>query len=223
MSELCEDQKKGDFHIERAPGDKGILFHHRRQLADGQILFLVNTSIEHPSSGVVVSSLRGGSRAGTFTPGRSSPSQSQSSTPASRSNSICRPRAACCCSCRRSPSKPRSRTNLAATLTATGPLEIKRLEPNVLTLDYVDITAGGETKKDVYFYQANQFAWQKNGMDRDPWDSAVQFRASHQQESPRRQRLSSRYKFTIESAVPRNLAIVIERPDLYSSPAMART
>ena len=59
VSELCEDQKKGDFHIERAPGDKGILFHHRRQLADGQVLFLVNTSIEHPSSGVVVSSLRG--------------------------------------------------------------------------------------------------------------------------------------------------------------------
>ena len=41
------------------PGDQGILFHHRRQLADGQILFLVNTSIEHPSSGVVLSSLRG--------------------------------------------------------------------------------------------------------------------------------------------------------------------
>ena len=33
------------------------------------------------------------------------------------------------------------------TLAATGPLRIARLEPNVLTLDYVDITAGGETHR----------------------------------------------------------------------------
>ena len=33
------------FAIERAAGDKGILFHQRRQLADGELLLLVNTSI----------------------------------------------------------------------------------------------------------------------------------------------------------------------------------
>jgi hypothetical protein len=56
---------------------------------------------------------------------------------------------------------------------AGGPA-IRRLEPNVLTLDFVDITAGGESKLNAYFYEAQQFAFRKNGLDRNPWDSAVQ-------------------------------------------------
>src|ERR1039458_6824231 len=55
VAELQDNQKKEGFGIERAQGDQGILFHHRRHVADGEILFLVNTSIEHPSSGVVLS------------------------------------------------------------------------------------------------------------------------------------------------------------------------
>ena len=45
--------------IRRAPGDRGILFHHRRRFADGELLFLVNTSIEAPSSGFVESQVKG--------------------------------------------------------------------------------------------------------------------------------------------------------------------
>ena len=53
-------------------------------------------------------------------------------------------------------------------------MEIRRLEPNVLTLDYVDVTAGGETRTNQYFYAANQFAWQKNGMARDfSWERSA--------------------------------------------------
>ncbi|MGZ4987188.1 MAG: glycosyl hydrolase, partial [Limisphaerales bacterium] len=43
------------FAIERAAGDRGILFHHRRQLADGELLFLVNTSITTNSTGSISS------------------------------------------------------------------------------------------------------------------------------------------------------------------------
>ena len=39
--------------IRRAADDKGILFHQRRQLADGDLLLLVNTSIDAPSAGFV--------------------------------------------------------------------------------------------------------------------------------------------------------------------------
>jgi hypothetical protein len=95
-------------------------------------------------------------------------------------------------------------------------VEIRRLEPNVLTLDYVDITAGGETRSNQYFYAANQFAWQKNGMDRNPWDSAVQFKDELiAKKFPATSGFTASYHFTIESAVPADLAIVIERPDLY--------
>ncbi len=87
----------------------------------------------------------------------------------------------------------------------------------MLTLDYVDVTAGGETKKDCYFYPANQFAFQKNGMPRNPWDSAVQFKDELiTKKFPADSGFEATYRFTIADKVPANLAIVIERPDLYT-------
>jgi hypothetical protein len=50
------------FNIRRAAGDKGTLYHHRRKLADGEVLFLVNSSDKEPSSGVVVSPAQGAER-----------------------------------------------------------------------------------------------------------------------------------------------------------------
>src|SRR5262249_50745820 len=47
------------FRLEREAGNQGILLHHRRQLADGHLLFLVNTSAEHPARGTLFSSLKG--------------------------------------------------------------------------------------------------------------------------------------------------------------------
>jgi hypothetical protein len=78
------------------------------------------------------------------------------------------------------------------------------------------VTAGGETKQDLYFYQANQFVWQKNGLERNPWDSAVQFKDELIRKTfPPGSGFTASYKFNIEGAVPKDLAIVIERPDLY--------
>ena len=102
-------------------------------------------------------------------------------------------------------------------LAPAGPPEVRRLEPNVLTLDFVDVTAGGDTQHDVYCYAANQFVWRKNGMERDPWDSAVQYKDEliSKKFAPD-SGFEATYKFTLESAVPKNLTIVIERPDLYT-------
>ena len=216
VSDLREDQKRDGFRIERAPGDKGTLFHHRRQLADGQLLFLVNTSIEHPSSGLVVSSLRGAECWNRYT-GEIKPFPVAKLDTGISAKFDLPPSGSLLLFLSQKPVKAEFPHESAGTLTSTSPLEIKRLKPNVLTLDYVDITAAGETKKDVYFYQANQFAWKQNGMDRDPWDSAVQFKSELiSKKFPADSGFEAIYKFTIESAVPKNLAIVIERPDLYS-------
>ncbi len=39
-------------------------------------------------------------------------------------------------------------------LTSLAGPEIQRLEPNVLRLDYVDVTAGGQIRTNLHFYQA---------------------------------------------------------------------
>jgi hypothetical protein len=94
--------------------------------------------------------------------------------------------------------------------------KIHRLDPNVLVLDYIDVQARGESRSNLYFYQANQFIWEKNGMPRNPWDSAVQFKSELISKTfPADSGFEASYKFAIESEIPENLAIVIERPDLY--------
>jgi hypothetical protein len=81
----------------------------------------------------------------------------------------------------------------------------------------VDVTAGGETRRDVYFYQANQFVWQQHGLPRNPWDNAVQFKEELIAKTfPPPSGFEASYRFRIKDTVPANLAIVIERPDLYT-------
>jgi hypothetical protein len=204
--------------IRRAPGDKGILFHHRRHLKDGQLLFLVNTSIESPSSGVIESGLNGVEKWDLYTGGAEPyPHEPQTGRglfagfelPPSGSLLLFLSRNA-------TPTEIPT-TNTVKTINAIAGPQVRRMEPNVLTLDYVDITAGGETRTNIYFYQANQFAWKKNGMERNPWDSAVQFRdelisKSFSAESG----FEASYRFVLENTIPGDLAIVIERPDLYT-------
>jgi hypothetical protein len=216
IADLQDAQKKDGFHIERAPGDQGILFHHRRQVADGQILFLVNTSIEHPSSGVVVSGLRGAEVWDLYS-GETKPFPFAMADAGISVKFDLPPSGSLLLFLSRKPTEAEFPQETFTTLAPNGPVKISRLEPNVLTLDYVDVTAGGETRKDLYFYQANQFAWQKNGLERDPWDSAVQFKDELIRKAfPPGSGFTASYKFSIEGAVPKDLAIVIERPDLYT-------
>jgi hypothetical protein len=54
-------------------------------------------------------------------------------------------------------------------------------------------------------------------MERNPWDSAVQFRDELiTKKFPPDSGFEATYRFTIEGVVPRPLQVVIERPDLYT-------
>jgi hypothetical protein len=214
--DLQNKQKADGFSIDRAAGDQGILFHHRRQLADGQILFLVNTSITNSSSGVVRSRLPGVECWDLYT-GEVKPFPTSKVEDGISVKFDLPPSGSLLLFLAQKPRSTDFPPETVTALSTVGPVKIRRLEPNVLTLDYVDITAGGETRKDLYFYQANQFAWQKNGLERDPWDSAVQFKDELIRRTfPAESGFTASYKFTIAKAVPQDLAIVVERPDLYT-------
>jgi hypothetical protein len=218
LPELLRKATEADgFAIGRAADDKGILFHHRRHFDDGELLFLVNTSIESPSAGVIESRARGveqwdlrtGKAAAYRFEPRDSGVRATFLLPPSGSLLLFLSKKACA----PAPVVEEKVKHIAA----AGPLQVRRVEPNVLTLDVVDITAGGETRSNVYFYQAQQFAFQKNGMERNPWDSAVQFKDEIiTKKFPKESGFEASYRFTIDGAVPKNLAIVIERPDLYT-------
>ncbi|MHC4208050.1 MAG: hypothetical protein ACYSTT_25625 [Planctomycetota bacterium] len=204
------------FAIERDRNDKGILFHHRRKLEDGEFLLLVNTSIDEPSSGLVKSTARGVEQ---WNPATAEISiypfkKARDGVKAHFELSPCGSLLLFLSKKSKAPIvEPKTTTRAVA---SEGELEISPIEDNVLTLDYVDITAGGETKKNFYFYKASQFAFAKNGMGRNPWDSAVQFRDELITKTfAPNSGFEATYRFKIEQKAPERLWIVIERPDLY--------
>ena len=203
--------------IRRTDGDKGILFHQRRQLTDGELLLLVNTSIESPSQGVVEAQAKGVQQWDLF-------NGSVSAYPFAVEDGAAKlafdlpP----CGSLLLFLAKERSESGQAAAGTdaavaTSGPLQIRRIAPNVLTLDYVDVTAGGETQKNLYYNRANRMVWQKNGLPQNPWDSAVQYKDELISKTfPPDSGFEVTYRFTIDGSVPKPLYIVVERPDLYT-------
>ncbi len=205
------------FAIERSEGDQGILLHHRRVVDDGEFLFLVNTSLSAPSSGTIRSKARSAAQWDLHTaqianyPCEKADAGMTAAFELPPCGSLLlflsnRPRPA--------ERQPQRKTTV---VDAKDDLFIAPLESNVLTLDYVDVTAGGETKKGIYFYKASQFAFAQNGMGRNPWDSCVQFKDSLIAKTfPPESGFEATYRFTIEDSVPAELSIVIERPDLYA-------
>jgi len=208
---------KDGFAVERDSDDKGILFHHRRTLEDGEFLLLANTSIDVPSAGLVKSAA---GRIEQWDPATAEISiyPFEKTAAGVKARFELPPCGSLVLFLSKKSHAPVAEPKITTRVVASqGELDIRPIEDNVFTLDFVDITSGGETKKNIYFYKASQFAFAQNGMGRNPWDSAVQFRDE----------LISRtfgpdsgfeatYRFTIERQVPERLWIVIERPDLYS-------
>ncbi|RPJ86408.1 MAG: hypothetical protein EHM18_06375, partial [Acidobacteria bacterium] len=212
------------FKLDRKTADQGILYHHRRRLDDGELLFLVNSSLDHPTAGRI--SANGASleewdlstgkiKEASFTPGQDKIQFSFELSPSgSRLFFISREK--------RQPVAPPSLTS--APTPASGSMTVKRAGPNVLVLDYVDVKVAGAQQSRSYFYPAGQLLFQKNGFERNPWDSAVQFRDELiTRKIPPNKGFEARYRFQIEGQVPSDLALVVERPDLYTISCNGRT
>jgi hypothetical protein len=214
---MLHDQPADGFTIRRADGDKGILFHHRRQVDDGEIVFLTNTSIQATTAGAIESPLKNLEQ-WNLDSGKPQPYPFEATDAGIKASFELPPCGSLLLFLSKAKAEPvRPKTEKVTTLAAVGDLKIGRIQPNVLVLDYLDVTVAGEAKKDTYFYQACQFAFKKNGMERNPWDSAVQFKDELiTKKFPPDSGLEATYRFTIEGAVPKSLSVVIERPDLYA-------
>jgi len=212
----AELKAKDGFAIARTDGDKGILYHHRRVVEDGEFLLLVNTSIEAPSAGSFKAKAASIEQWNLHT-AEVSPYRCGNAEGEATALFELPPCGSLLLFLSQKPQAPMPAVKQTIRVVeAKGELKIVPLDENVLTLDYVDVAAGGESKKNVYFYAANRFAFAKNGMPQNPWDSSVQFKdelitRTFAADSG----VEASYRFTIEDSVPGKLWIVIERPDLY--------
>ncbi len=202
--------------LRQAADDKGIVYHMRRQLADGDLLFIVNTSIEHPAGGTIAAPAGGIERWDPQTGAIEAYPFERNGDGVTASFNLppCGSLLVFLSDGRGQPTTvPTEETTI---IKPSGDARITRDQPNVLTLDYVDLVVGKENRKDLYFWQANDLAFKAHGLAANPWDCAVQFKDEIiRQRFPLESGFEVSYRFTIADRVPEELAIVIERPDLY--------
>jgi len=101
---------------------------------------------------------------------------------------------------------------------AAGPTRVERVGPNVLTLDYCDLTLNGTKEKDLYFYDAQLKTYKANGLDRNPWDSAVQYKTNilDKDSFSKDSGFEATYRFSLAAGTPMGrIVAVIERPKLF--------
>lgn len=232
---LKKDIAKGDVHYV-PPAESGKVYHHRRRLGNQDVVFITNISMTESASGWVYSNKdhvdQWDPDTGKMTPypceqvGRPyirfryelPPCGSllvvlSGNTRVSNRDNPTAPEV---------PSKwyfPFEKKTEIVHQAATEPT-VRRLAPNVLTLDYMDVCAKGETLKDVYFHKANHWVFEKNGKEigltRNPWDNGVQFKDELiTKVFPADSGFTATYKFQIAENIPEGLKIVIERADLY--------
>lgn len=218
VSSLLKVQDQAGFAIQRTAGDGGILFHHRRQLEDGQLLFLANTSIEKVTSGIIEAGGAAGIEEWDLETGKPRAYAFTVNSDAVRCSFEIPPAGSLLLFLAKKAMTPPpvAAAPVLATIRPVGAPQVLRKEPNVLVIDFMDVRVGRESVTNTYFYRANQFAFRKNGMERNPWDSAVQYKDEFiSKKFAADSGFEVAYRFTIAGDVPANLSVVIEKPSLY--------
>lgn len=223
---LLAGQQQSPIRVVRDADRPGKLFHHRRVLDDGQLLLLVNSDDEQTAAGTLkAAGFRGvecwDTQSGTI-----------SEHPQMRvgDDLRCDFHLPPCGSLLlffskremvvdRSGIQPLDRganNNALTTVPPLGETVVRRLDPNVLTIDHCDLQLGGQRLENVYCQEAARRVFQHHGLDDNPWWRAVQFRDELLRKTfPDESGFTATYRFKMVGDVPRELRIAIERADLY--------
>lgn len=218
LPKLLAARQDPALRILRDEGDRGILLHQRRRLKDGEILFLVNTSDRENSRGVIEARYTAVEIWDLETGQTAFPAFQK----AEDGNGIRVPYDLPPVGSLVLFFAPRLRqpTTLPTFTEQQLPLrewQVRRLDPNVLTLDYLDVKVKNELRQNLHFFHACNWVFQKHGLSGNPWDRAVQFSDELiKRRFPEDSGFEITYRFSIEQEVPEKLWFVLERPDLYT-------
>lgn len=201
-----------------------MLFHQRRQYKDGQILFLANISPTKPAAGHI--KLKGRSlEKWDLMSGQTSYVQAERKRGWLDLKFNLKPGESLLLAIY--DRKQSGQTSVSTRVDYEEAIEeeiklkpesIRRMDPNVLTLDYCDLILPGRTARDLYFYEAQRRAFNFHGFDRNPWDSAVQFQDGlvSRNHFPSNSGYSAQFHFSIRPGVDLNsLQLAVERPTIF--------
>lgn len=197
----------------------GKLFHHRRELDGGQILFLANTSLKEWSTGTLMIKgksiheldLMNGEVKSYYSKIKDNFLEISFDLPPTGSLLL-------------SVSDLDEHTIVDEQVADTKIVEslsevkVNKSGPNVLTLDYCDIKLGNNFEKDVYYFQAADKIFKKNGFVGNPWSKAVQYKTSivDRNNFDEKTGFEASYSFKVDDGIDRqSLSAVIEHPELW--------
>lgn len=200
---------------------KGNLFHHRRQFADGELIFLVNSSLEEATTGTLTvkgkTLLEMDAEEGKIY-----------SYPASGGNGASE------ASFRIEPagslllySSYKTRRGYEAkpiekpgqVVAATGNISVERLQDNALPIDFCDVVVKGKTHRNVHFSQAADIAYKAHGFaNGNPWNTSVQYKRNIlDRDTFTDGGFTVAYRFTVNDDFDYSaMRLVAERPEFFT-------
>jgi hypothetical protein len=220
-NEVIEKQfGHSNIHIAKQGGN---LFHHLRQMNDGQVLFLANSSLDEAVEGVVTAF--GRSKNAILLNTLTGEIQDYPETVVDKYTikidfNIPPAGSLLLYICNRKqnlPNMPQKHERYAE-IPASSKIVATPLEPNVLTIDFCDLYTDSVKFIDQHVFDAADKAFKRNGFDGgNPWNTSVQYRDN----IVRRDTFTSGgfkavYRFTTgKGCDTRRMQAMIERPWLY--------
>ncbi|TAL65380.1 MAG: hypothetical protein EPN88_09675 [Bacteroidetes bacterium] len=159
----------------------GVLYHHRRKLADGQVIFLINSSLNEPVNGSLNTIGADALEMNTLTgeinvyPNRKTDENINLSyaIPPAGSLLLFVPNVN-----QTDYTIPEKPMNLSSVI-ASSPVKVTRDEDNALMIDFCDIEVGNELTKDLHVFNAADKVFKYYGFrNGNPWNAAVQYKTN---------------------------------------------
>ncbi|MGA3098610.1 MAG: glycosyl hydrolase [Bryobacteraceae bacterium] len=219
---FLERVSTSDFRISWDPQSGGKLLHHRRQLLDGQVIFLANANLEQKAAGILRVNARSVRRLDPLT-GATVPEPVRTDGAAVEVAFDIPPAGSLLLLAgdQGQPARAPGGTPEWRAVAPIQPLRVERMAPNALPLEYCDLTLGGAVQKEQYVLTAERNVFQFFGFAAgDPWATAVQYRTAilDKNKFPPGSGFEATFHFELGDKVDSStLRAVVERPELWQA------
>jgi hypothetical protein len=210
----------GDFEISF---NNGNLYHHRRRFADGELIFIVNSSMKDASTGNL--SVKGKTllemdafdgEIYTYAAEKES-GKLKAAFRIEPAGSL-----VLYSSFKTKPAyarKPGAAKAEQAVVPPSGEMQVMRVQDNAMPVDFCDVTVKGQTHRRLYFADAADIAYRAHGFaNGNPWNTSVQYKRNILD----RDRFTdggftATYRFTVNDDFDYSgMQLVAERPELFT-------
>lgn len=157
----------------------GMLYHQRRILDDGQILFVVNSSPEKKAAAAITVEGKYVSKIDLISGSSSTYSAKNESGKVSFQTDLEPGGSAMFIISNNKPSKPEYApvSGTETVVESTGQVVVKRESDNIMMVNYLDLKTAKSTKKEVYFMDALIGLFNENGIEMgNPWQHKIQYK-----------------------------------------------